>query len=62
MDNTDLYCEKIRKIIGPVPRWLTVASILLSALLLSALVAALLFLPSPSGQERLWRVFFNSLF
>lgn len=40
MDNPDLYSEKIRKLIGPIPKWLTVISLIVYCLILAGLIAA----------------------
>ncbi len=62
MDDKELYSEKIRKVIGPIPPFLVVASLLVSAGLFIALCLALIFVPSPKGDGRLWEIIISSIF
>lgn len=61
MDDKELYSEKIRRVIGPIPRFLIVVSLSVSASLLVALGMALIFVPSPEGECMLWEVIISSI-
>lgn len=58
MDNQDLYSEKIKKLIGPIPKWLTALSLSIYCLILVSMIIAfaLIFL-----YEKNYGILYNML-
>lgn len=62
MDEIELRSKNVRRIIGPIPKTLFIAGVIMMLLIVISLVLALMYLPDPTGEyENLFYFVINSL-